>query len=67
MKLIKVDGVAGTEPDGDSGASESDFQFNLLNALPVIALNMFVAGLAGMAYGKYSFYLGGTQSQWHQQ
>jgi len=59
MKLIKVTGVARSEQDGDGGASESDFRFNLLSALPVIALSIFVAGLAGIDYSKYWVYVGG--------
>ena len=52
MQIIKVDGVAGGEQDGvaDGGASKSGFQFNLLKALPFIAVSILVAGLAGMAY-----------------
>jgi hypothetical protein len=63
LKLIKVDGVASAEQDGGGVGSESGFQFNLLSALPVIALSILVEGLAGMAYRKYSVYLGGTPSQ----
>jgi len=48
MQIIKVDGVAGAEQEGE--ASRSGFQFNLLSALPFIALSILVAGLAGMAY-----------------
>ena len=50
MKLIKSEGAAGDQQDGARSASESDFRFNLLSALPVIALSILVAGLAGMAY-----------------
>jgi len=50
MKLITVGWVAGADQYGGGGAAGSDFRFNLLSPLPVIALSILLAGLAAMAY-----------------